>query len=201
MKEEWKKVCLRDGRINEWYSISNHGNLISHLQNRPRGGNLGFDRSYNPNVRIPVKFSSRSNKDGSIKCLYRKLTFPSDFFEHFNYSSARYSTNIVKEVLAHQLVMWAFKPIDKFPPDKLKSDWEDAAPALKLWIRECSIINHIDHNPANNHVDNLEWSTPEDNSHKAIKFYGGNCANKNKVNSPIITETYINPLAAILEHA
>ena len=35
------------------------------------------------------------------------------------------------------------------------------------------IINHIDHDTSNNHVDNLEYVTPRQNCHEAIKHYGG----------------------------
>ena len=81
MKEEWKTVCFRNGKLNKWYSISNHGNLVSHLKNRSLG-KLGFDRSYDPISIKKCKFSTRMHKtDGSVKCLYTKLTCPPDFFE------------------------------------------------------------------------------------------------------------------------
>ena len=153
MKEEWRTVRLRNGKENQWYSISDHGNLVSHLRNRSLG-NLGFDRSYDPMMTKNIKFSTRFHKtDGSIKCLYVKLTCPPDMFENYNYFANNRSTNVLKEVFAHQLVMWAFKPMDTHPPDRLKPYWNDIPEPAKDWIKECSLINHKDHNPANNHID------------------------------------------------
>lgn len=201
MKEEWKTVRLRNGKQNKWYSISNHGNLVSHFKNKSMG-NLGFDRSYDPVSRRKIKFSTKINKtSGSVKCLYVKLTCPPDLFENYNYFVSSNSTNILKEVFAHQLVMWTFKPMDTHPPDRLEPYWNDIPEPVKLWIKDCSLINHIDHDPTNNHIDNLEWATPEENSHKAVKFYGGNVANKGKITSLIDTPFYLNPLASILENA
>lgn len=202
MKEQWKTVCLRNGKLNEWYSISDHGRLVSHLKNRSLGGGRGFDRSYDPTSIKNIKYSVRVNKtDGSPKCLYTKLTCPPDLFEDYDYFVSKDSTNILKEVFAHQLVMWAFKPMDTHPPDALQPYWNDLPEPVKDWIKACSLINHKDHDPTNNHIDNLEWATPEENSRKAVKFYGGNVANKGKKISTISTSKHTNPLAAILEYA
>jgi hypothetical protein len=41
-------------------------------------------------------------------------------------------------------------------------------------------VNHIDNNPRNNHVSNLEWVTPQENTNHWVKFYGENKKSKKK---------------------
>ena len=84
-------------------------------------------------------------------------------------------------VVRYELVMAAFRPMDDYPPDRLKDCWDDIPEDAKTWIKETVTINHIDHNPENNHVDNLEYVTQKENSSKAAtKHYGGNMADKAK---------------------
>jgi len=37
-------------------------------------------------------------------------------------------------------------------------------------VKGKKIVNHIDHNPQNNHSSNLEWCTPKENIQKSFKF-------------------------------
>ena len=75
--------------------------------------------------------------------------------------------------LLHQVMMQTFKPIDKYPPDRLKDCWKDIPEQAKQWIRETAIINHKDHNPLNCLLDNLEWVTFRENTQKSVDYYGG----------------------------
>ena len=55
------------------------------------------------------------------------------------------------------MVMWTWRPLDKYPPDRLKNCWSDIPIEAQQWIKDTAVINHIDHNPTNNRLDNLEW--------------------------------------------
>lgn len=66
--------------------------------------------------------------------------------------------------MVHQLVMWAFKPIDEYPPEELKDNWNQVPEEWRQWVRDTVWIDHIDDNPFNNHVDNLRYVKPKDNN-------------------------------------
>ena len=191
MKEEWRTVVV-DGKENPWYSVSNLGNVRSHLQNKSLGIN-GFDRSYNPNFSQDLKLVKHKNRDGSLSCLKVNIHFPEDFFEDYQYRTNH--SNVVRKCTVHELVMGAFRPMDDYPPDRLKDCWDDIPEDAKTWIKQTVIINHIDHDPSNNRVDNLEYTTQRENSRAAVKHYGGNVANKNKKDDWLkVIDPVFNPL-------
>ena len=92
MKEEWRTIVL-DGKEHFWYSVSNLGNVRSHLQTRSIG-RQGFSTSYNPNFYKDLKFYTIKNRDGSVKS--RRLSL-------FNFLrvSLKISSTEKKEIL-HQ---------------------------------------------------------------------------------------------------
>jgi len=104
--------------------------------------------------------------------LFANITIPYNLItEDYDYSSKQTkSKTYQRKFYVHQLIMSTFKPIDLFPPDKLKDYWNDLQEPVKRWIRETAVINHIDHDPKNNCTDNLEWVTPRENSIKSVKF-------------------------------
>ena len=179
MKEEWRTVVI-DNKEHPWYSVSNYGNVRSHLRKKSLG-NKGSCTIYDPNFYRDLSPVAEKNKDGSIRRMKIKLNFPENFFEDYQYTKNRNtSTCVEKTCTMHKLVMEAFRPMDDYPPDKLKDCWDDIPEDAKTWIKQTVIINHIDHYPSNNYLDNLEYVTPRENSRAAVKHYGGNLANKNK---------------------
>ena len=179
MKEEWRSVVI-SGKEHLWYSVSNFGNVRSHLKVKglSGGGSVTYYDLSCHKDRKPIK---AKNRDGSFSCMKVTLSFPDDFFEDYQYTRNKNSTNSVeRKCPVHKLVMEAFRPMDEYPPDRLKDCWNDIPEDAKTWIKESVIINHIDHDPSNNHVDNLEYVTPIENSRAAVKHYGGNVANKGK---------------------
>ena len=178
MKEEWRNVVI-NGKEHPWYSVSNFGNVRSHLQIKSLG-NYGFDTSCNLNFYKDLTLVPKKKRNGSLTCMTITLQFPDDFFEDYQYKKRHCDDSTVqKKCSAHELVMEAFRPMDEYPPDRLKEDWNNIPESAKTWIKECVYINHIDHDPSNNYLDNLEYVTPRENSRAAVKYYGGHVANKN----------------------
>lgn len=194
MKEEWRPIVI-DGKEHPWYSVSNLGNVRSHLRQESLG-NCGSRTIYDPNFYKDLKQYSVKNRDGSVSKIKFNLRFPDDFFEDYQYVRTSNCT-VSRDCTMHELVMGAFRPMDEYPPDRLKEDWNSIPESVKTWIKESVYINHIDHDPSNNRVDNLEYVTPRENARAAIKHYGGNLINKAKQNNDefvIITEPKFNLL-------
>jgi len=177
MIEEWRNAVI-DGKVHEWYSISNYGRCASHIKlNHKTSGRGGCIKTIDKNqfkILKPVRKYQNPKRKDIVQCATHSFAFPPDFFEDYDYAKLKGGAdgNVVRNCKLHRLVMEAFKPIDIFPPNRLKECWNDTPEAAKKWIRETAYVNHIDHNPDNNHVDNLEWVTPRENSRAAIKLYG-----------------------------
>ena len=88
MKEEWRPIVL-NGKEHSWYSVSNLGNVRSHLQTRCIG-RRGFNTSYNPYFHKDLKLYPIKNRDGSVKSRRLSLQFPMGFFEDFEYRKKKY---------------------------------------------------------------------------------------------------------------
>lgn len=195
-QEIWKPLVFQ-GKVHPWYSISDKGNLMSHIRNnithRDHLGRIKKGSStvkYDPEYKYIMSPVANKNSDGTVKSLQVVLYYPKGFFDDTSFKGWDFysasSKTIKKKSYIHQLVMQAFKNIDEHPPERLKEDWNKTPESVKEWIKETSIINHINHDPTDNSVENLEWVTPKENSRKATQFYGGNTRNKQK---PITTNT------------
>ena len=152
--EELRPVIV-DGEVYPAYSISNLGNVYSHKVGRM------IDRRRSNLISISHIDGKVNGRGGA------------------SYVSLSLGNGKNKRFTVHKLVMNAFKPVDEYPPIPMK-DYLNCPETARQWIRKTVIINHIDHNPHNNVVENLEYTTQHENTIKAVKHHGGCLNNKNK---------------------
>lgn len=174
MKEEIRPVFI-DGHEIPGYFVSNLGRVFSaKFRQRIPGNSSGFLIVTDKSRMYEMKSVSKGNY------LKMQLSIPDDILTEYNYRRRKSGGLRTINRYVHQLVMSAFRPIDLYPPIP-KEDWDNCPESAKKWIRETYLINHIDHNPHNNRIDNLEYVTPRENSRKGVEFYGGNVVNKSKM--------------------
>lgn len=194
MKEEWRNIIIA-GKVCPWYSVSNYGNVTTHIKKemvRVAENRLsGCKSTYYPSYKKIKTLSVKKHNNNTPKYVFVKLGFPLDFFDDTHladfikssYARSEYKQKrktLERELKVHQLVMSTFKPLELFPPIQLKECWSSIPEPAKQWVKDTVCINHIDHNPCNNNVLNLEYTTTIDNSYKAIQFYSGSYNNKRK---------------------
>lgn len=165
-------------------------------------GFKGWDRSYDPEYcRLTKPAASYKNNhdpnkrdvygntlkvgDKIISCTRMTVRLPWDFFHDINMYGSEYQYPIQgkesnmngkcvqRTISIHKLVANAHMSVDDFPPERIADVYHTLPESVKQWIRETVIINHINHDPTDNRVENLEYVTPRENCHKAIKQYGG----------------------------
>ena len=196
-------------------------------------GFKGWDRSYDPEYCRLIKPapSYKNNHDPNkrdvygntlkvgdkiIMCTRVSIRFPWNFFKDINMYGSEYQYPIQghetgmngkccqRTMAIHKLVANTHMPVDNFPPERIAGVYADLPEEVKQWIRETVIINHIDHDPTNNDISNLEYVTPRENCHKAVEQYGGHfCPDQYlKHKKPVIVEEkkpiYQNALAELL---
>jgi hypothetical protein len=180
--EEIRPVII-DGVEMKGYYVTNTGRVFSALVNSPTlvDGRIVSNKKVISETKKELKVYPKS-KTVPYLCVniyYRENDIDYDYkFKQ-------------KAILVHQLVMTAFKPISEYPPKRLENYWKDTPEDIKKWIAESVFINHIDHDPTNNHIDNLEYVTPRENSRKAIKHYG--CFNTESANKKKIVQKLMVP--------
>ena len=184
--EKWKPIWGYPG-----YEVSNYGRVISHWKMRG-GSKKGRVLDGHPNARVPnvdsgkdfnfidpsyTKFigtqesPNTKRKRGYIKVLLNrdKLLKESHPISHYNKIKEGEPTKfgIYKAHFPmHKLVMWHFSWLD-YKPEQIgisKEEWLSMPERAKVIIRQSLEINHIDHDPTNNKLSNLEWVTKVENS-------------------------------------
>jgi len=168
--EEWKPVWGFPG-----YDISNHGRCISHwkMDRRKAGercnGNY-IDESYTRFIGTPES-KNTSKKRGYIRTALRRPygleeSHPLSYYNKLS-EGIPDRTGMVRVVMPmHKLVMWHFNYLDDNPEQIgiTTDEWESMPERAKEIIRQSLEINHIDHNPTNNKLSNLEYVTKVENS-------------------------------------
>jgi hypothetical protein len=140
--EKWA-VAVRYGQELSGYLVSSHGRVVGN-QNQFLVPSIGEQ----PSLQYPQY----------------KLYYDEESLGGYSHSKQRESGYKGKarrraNIKAHRLVAETFMPIDKNPPIPLE-DWNQCPESAKQWIRETALIDHIDDNKKNPHLDNLRWTTP-----------------------------------------
>lgn len=165
-------------------------------------GFKGIDRSYDPeycrlvtpspsykNNHDPNKRDVYGNRlkvgDQIIQCTRVSVRLPWDFHKDINMYGSEYQYPIQgkesdmngkccqRTMAIHKLVAATHMSVDDFPPKRIADKYASLPENVKQWIRETVIINHINHDPTDNRVENLEYVTMRQNTHKAVEQYGG----------------------------
>ena len=144
--EEWKPLIHKNGFRIEPYEISQYGKVR----------NTKTDKILCPSDSFGIKGKTR----------YPGYTLRIQTKEWEEYTGtkrqARRSdgkTSFPFSVTAHQSVMNSWKPFHENLLPELEEYWEKFSKELKTLIRDAILIDHIDDNPWNAHVDNLRYTT------------------------------------------
>ena len=162
--EEEFKLIVQRGKTIPNYAISKKGEILSIRANKLKKAT----------VRTRLKANGKGHY---VMDVSTSIPVPKDLFEDYQYrvygNKLTNKSTVEFPLRVHKAVMETWKPIDKYPPDQLKGDWDKAPESFKQWVRETAYVDHIDDNPTNNHVDNLRWVTPRQNANyvKAQEFY------------------------------
>lgn len=160
------KLAVFRGMELHGYYITASGDLYSVILHH-------FTRKkYNKNFDYtsPYKFTNYRGNKGYITYKISLLNKDKD--------TAKYLLGKNKKSLmtvSHIIVMNTWRPLTKytynlgFTPTQFKK----TPKCIQNILMDTVYVNHIDHNRHNNHVKNLEWSTPKHNARAAQKFYKG----------------------------
>ena len=167
---EFKPLMHKQRHIPDYY-ISECGKILSNKQTKIKGVPKIMDYKRKQVVDHPNRLS------GNKKTYYKRpmavnlsVDVSKELFSDYSYvmstnGAGQVSTKHAKiNVRYHRAVLESWKPIDNFPPIP-KQDWDITPDSAKQFIRDSAYVDHIDGDTSNNHLSNLRWVTPIQNSH------------------------------------
>jgi len=167
--EEWKPIWGYPG-----YQISSHGRCVSHWKIVGRGTGVPtsskLDPSYTRFVGSPESKNTKKKRGyiqvhlGRDKSLQE--SHPISYYNKLKEGRPNKAGMFVAKFPMHKLVMWHFNWIDDNPEQIgiTTDEWLSMPERAKEIIRQSLEINHIDHDPTNNKLSNLEYVTKVENS-------------------------------------
>jgi len=166
---EFKPLMHKQRHIPGYY-ISECAKILSTKQTKTKGVPKLMDYKRKQVVDHPNRLSG--NKKNYYKrpmAVNLSVDVSKGLFPEYNYvmstnGQGQVSTKHAKvNVRYHRAVLESWKPIDDFPPIP-KEDWSATPESAKQFIRDSAYVDHIDGDTSNNHVSNLRWVTPLQNS-------------------------------------
>ena len=100
----------------------------------------------------------------------KPLSMPTEGNSKYPKVSFRYRGETITAQI-HQVVAENLLPFPR-PKSIAKDVWDSTCETVKNLIKLLHYVNHKDHNKYNWSLDNLEWTTPEGNSHAYLKHVG-----------------------------
>ena len=147
--EEDFKPVIRFGKVLPDYYASKDGRVWSEKRHK-------FMTSF-------AQYYKKYSGEKKLSLMRFAFTIPDNLYEDHKHRKTSTSRNVCKiDVSAHRVVAETWMPIDEYPPIP-KEDWNKCPESAKQFMRDSAIIDHIDNNPRNNDISNLQWVTPKEN--------------------------------------
>lgn len=147
-EEKWKPV-IRFGVTIPNYYCNEEGKVYSKKRN------------------IILKPTIKHDRSGRVSNLKYDLDVDENLFDDYEYrkkSNAINGSRVTITISAHRIIAETWKPIDKNPPESIALTWNEVPEEWRQWVKDTAYIDHIDNDPTNNHISNLRWVTPKENS-------------------------------------
>jgi hypothetical protein len=150
-------ICF--GKVYDKWLVSECGKVWSLYYNKLIKGSISY---------------SYSKKSKAIRgIVYTIMTVEEDWWGDGSANKHHKERFYQRHMTAHKMVMDTWKPLYDNPPEGVVwEEWEIVRdlPSVYNHISKTVVIDHIDDNPANNHIDNLRRVTSWDNnSHRKAK--------------------------------
>ena len=156
------------------YFVSRDGRVLSTRTSKPKILNPTYETIKEGYI-VPHVIGLRVNRRENPE-LFKEYDYNTSQQNLHNDPNSKYYKKLTKnldlttiQLRYHRAVMEVWKPIDDYPPIP-KEDWDNTPESAKQFMRESAIIDHIDSDTRNNHVDNLQWTTPKDNNPSRKKY-------------------------------
>jgi hypothetical protein len=140
--EEFRPIVYKD-IVFDNYEISQYGNVYSKASKRN------------------LLWSTRDPKRRPEACV--SLSIPSNF-RHNGFQYRKKSVTFY----VHLLVAHTFLKVPDALPDFLQKDWPNMSEQTRRLIHDSLQVDHIDGNPFNPRVDNLQYLTAEENARRLL---------------------------------
>ena len=112
--------------------------------------------------------------EGKPKCIDFSITTPAKPFRDLGmqYSKKGGRETVEFRLKLHYVVKTVWHPLKDYSHEIgiSKEEWNELPHSAKQFIYECILVDHIDDDISNNHLDNLQYSTPLRNSNYRKKW-------------------------------